>query len=252
MLGNIMPMANATSNHAVLSVVVAVKQPKSEKLALCLSSFAALGNAASIEVIIVTSGEKIHLDPEATKRLKRIFVLPEESNGVYAAYNTGCLNATSKYIIFFGFDDIALPGMDELINSVKNADDSILMYAAPCVMEGRGIHAPSRGKLSLILRNWCHQGIIYRRDYLVSNPFNLRYRIRADHHTNIRIVSMRGRRYRIVSEPVAYFSYGGLSSIDTDIEFQSDLPKFAAQTFGVHAYLLVRLKHFLDCFRRGR
>ncbi len=244
-------MANAASNYAVLSVVVAVRQPKSEKLALCLSSFAALANAASIEVIIVTCGEEIHLDPEVARRLKRISVLPEESNGVYAAYNTGCLSATAKYIIFFGFDDIALPGMDALINSVKNSDDSILMYAAPCVMEGRGIHAPSGWKLSLILRNWCHQGIIYRRDYLVSNLFNLKYRIRADHYTNIQIVSMRGRRYRIVSEPVAYFSYGGLSSIDTDIEFQSDLPKFVAQTFGVHAYLLLRLKHFIDCFRRG-
>lgn len=235
--------------HPKLSVIVAVRRPKLEKLALCVSSFAALRNAGSIEIIIVSCGEELTFNPLTIQCFQNFVVLTEEPLGIYTAYNSGCRYATADYVLFFGFDDIALPGMDVLIETIDCDDTSILMYAAPCLMENRGIHAPSQLKFSILFRNWCHQGIIYLRNYLIQNPYNLDYPILADHHTNIQILSTPGISYRTINETVAFFSSAGSSTTTTDIKFRKELSLIAGRYFGSHAYILVRLKQFIDRFR---
>ena len=212
-----------------LSVIVAVRRPKPEKLALCVSSFAALRNAEFIEIIIVSCGENICFDPLTVQRFQNFVVLSEQPLGIYAAYNSGCRHAKADHVLFFGFDDIALPGMDRLIEKINCSDSSILMYAAPCLMENHGVHAPSYSKLSIIFRNWCHQGIIYLRSYLVANPYNLDYPILADHHTNIKILSTSGLRHCTITETVAFFSSAGSSSTTTDTKFRKELSTIALE-----------------------
>lgn len=241
----------SSSARPILSVVVEVKGPVHEKLALCVGSFAALQRSASIEIVIVSCGEDLHFDPATTRRLWRLVVMPETPLGVYAAYNSGCRHATADRVLFFGADDIALPGMDAMLDAIDGCGNDTVLHAAPCIMQGRGLHAPSAFRLGIVFRNWCHQGIVYRRSLILAAPYQLKYRIQADHHTNILILSVRAHRYRILREPVAYFSAGGISTTAVDWTFRADLAGIARRTFGPHAGFLVWLKQRLADIRRS-
>lgn len=225
-----------------LSVIIAAKNPPAPQFQLCIASFAALANAGRLQIVIVQSGDLPELPPGLTTAFGEFKVIEVQPDGVYAAYNAGCEHVSGIYTLFFGADDIALPGMDNVIDQVLAGGAGHELVAAACYMQSSGMARPSTRRTSLIFANWCHQGLFYRTEYLMTHRYDGRYRIQADHKMNIDIVANRSNRVYISKQLVAYFSAGGVSSARPDLEFRADFPAIVAAAYGRPWGWLVRLK----------
>lgn len=215
-----------------LSVILAVRDPDYGQLSRCVASISALRSCGHIEILVVTCGETLRFDADVIGRLAAFRIVVGEARGVYPAYNEGCRHARAPFVIFFGADDIALPGLDDIISALDQEDKQTLLYAGPCLMQGKGIHRPSFFRLSITYRNWCHQGIVYRKDCVTQRGFSPDYAVLADHYLNIQILASSRRSARVFDEPVAYFSAGGASSLSRDVRFQADQLRIVTTAFG--------------------
>lgn len=216
----------------LISLVIAAKDPPAAPLALCLASFAALRYAGCIQLVLVESGVPAQLDNGCLNSFADVKRLLVPAEGVYSAYNTGIGAAEGTYLLFFGIDDIALPGIDNVIAHLDASIETYYLYAAACYMQASGLRCPSNRRISLIFGNWCHQGIFYLRRHLLSNRYEIRYKMQADHKMNIDIVSNHEFRFGISQELVAYFSAGGISSVTPDLLFRKDFPLIVASAYG--------------------
>lgn len=234
-----------------LSVVIAAKDPPAPQFQLCIASFAALANAGRLQIIVIKSGTLPELPQHLTSAFREFKVVELPPEGVYAAYNAGCDHANGTYTLFFGADDIALPGMDAVIDQVLSKDDSHQLVAAACYMQSAGMARPSARRSSLIFANWCHQGLFYRTAYLKNHRYDGRYRIQADHKMNIDIVANRANRVHISEQLVAYFCAGGVSSVRPDLQFRADFPAIVAAAYGRPWGWLVRLKQIAIDLLKG-
>lgn len=232
-------------NKFLITVVIAAKDPSAALLELCLASFSSLANAHRLQLVIVQSGSLPILQQDAVKRFASLKVIEVSPEGVYSAYNAGIKAADGTYVLFFGIDDIVLPGMDSVIDQLASATMPFHLFAAACYMQSVGVAEPSRRRTSLVFRNWCHQGIFYLRSYLLSHPYQTEYRAQADHKMNIDIVSNRALRFGVSKELVAYFSAGGVSSLRPDLRFRKDFPMLVARAYGKHYGLLVKVKQLV-------
>jgi len=239
--------------NPVLTVVIAAKDPPPHLLRLCLSSFGRLTLASRIQILIVASGSVPPIDPNLATSFQSLAVEFMPPQGVYAAYNCGIINAIAPFICFFGVDDIALPGFDDVLEDLEmHVSKPVALVAAQSYMQNIGISKPARWRAGILFRNWCHQGLIYKRDYLRSNHFNVKYFAQADHDVNIRILADRSLQVVFRPELIAYFSSGGVSQARHDLEFRKVLPQIADTTFGLHYGLMVRAKQLLADFIKGR
>jgi len=228
-----------------LSVVIAAKNPNSHQLLRCIASFAALKQASKIEVLLALSGDSVQIPELLIQPLQNFGILELPANGVYPAYNAGAQAASGKYILFFGIDDIALPALDQVIEKLLCAPGDKHLIAAACHMQEKGIVTPSKWPPSLIFHNWCHQGLIYLRDYVANHSYDTKYKIRADHKMNIDIASNKNLAFVVEPSAISYFSSGGLSTTNVDRAFREDFPGIAAVSFGRSFGLIVALRQWL-------
>ena len=235
----------------LLSVIVAAKDVESHMVRCCLGSFGRLKNAPGIEVVIVNSGILPHGYQEFEQAFSRLHVVEMPPDGVYAAYNRGIAEACGRYLLFFGMDDIALPGMDTIIDALKSESATYDLYAASAYMQGTGMSRPARWAPSILFRNWCHQALFYSREYLRNRVFDTQYPMQADHKMNIEILSDGERSVGKSQELVSYFSNGGISQSKFDLAFRRDLPALAGQHFGSFFRLAVVGKQYLSNLIRG-
>lgn len=236
----------------ILTVVIAAKDAPPALLRCCLASFARLAHAREIEIVIVNSGAFPGECQPPNGTFKSIRIVDMEPKGIYAAFNRGIQEAAGRYLLFFGVDDIALPGMDAVIAHLQSANAGYDLYAAAAYMQGYGISAPGRTRAGILFRNWCQQSLFYSRAYLTTHPFDVNYRIQADHKANIEILSDPNLAVRQSQELVAYFSTGGTSQVSFDTAFRRDLPRIAGETFGPVYRVAVHLKQRLANMVKGR
>lgn len=232
----------------MISIIIAAKDPSDKFLARCIASFAALQTSNNLEVCIVLSGNISPHWENSDFPFRRFFIVRTEPHGVYAAYNLGVELTSGSHLLFFGVDDIALPEMDNVIDCLTTNDADILV--GTCVSQLHGVLTGTKWFPMLLLKNWCHQGIFYKREVFHDLSYELKYRIQADHFLNIQIVSRPGVNIKLWRPPVAYFSAGGISSLSTDYVFRNDLPKIAREHFGVFWALIVILKQQIADARR--
>ena len=240
-----MPSQNPNSDKYLISLIVATKAPPPAALARCLASFAALKHVGLIQLVLVESGDPAKLEHDSLAPFASVKRMLIPAEGVYAAYNAGIDAANGTYLLFFGVDDIALPGMDSVIGHLDSFPNDYYLYAAACYMQATGIRRPSERRTSLIFANWCHQGIFYLRRNLLNNRYEVRYRMQADHKLNIDIIANRTLRIGVSQELVAYFSAGGISSVSPDLVFRRDFPSIVAHAYGRQWGWLVRAKQIM-------
>ncbi|MGE0114270.1 MAG: glycosyltransferase family 2 protein [Steroidobacteraceae bacterium] len=233
----------------LLTVVLAAKDPEPRLLVRCLSSFSALGCVARIQMLLMLSGKSPVPDREVTSAFASFDVNDTPAQGVYAAYNAGIDHAHGQYVLFFGIDDIALPGMDATIADLEHSRYDL--YAAACYMQGKGIRQPSSNRRSLIKANWCQQSLFYARAQFADRRFDLRYPVQADHKLNIDLVSNPTLTLGISGELVAYFSSGGVSSRRHDLNFIRDFPTIVGSAYGRPLGLYWAFRQRLSIMLRG-
>jgi glycosyltransferase involved in cell wall biosynthesis len=231
----------------LISLIIAVKDPSNEIMNRCISSFAALVNSKEIQVVVVVSGKCSYAyQGESFHSVSFNYVEPE---GVYAAYSAGIDIALGKYVIFFGEDDIALPEMDNVL--IRLNDESSDVWFCSAMSQKLGLLKPHRFRPLILLKNVCHQSIIYRKSIFKKYDYERSFPIQADHFLNIMLYSDLEISFTTYSNPISYFSSGGISSYTTDLEFRRRLSGIAMDRFGVFWGLVIFAKQLLaDIYRR--
>ncbi|MGA2889971.1 MAG: hypothetical protein ABSE51_18135 [Terracidiphilus sp.] len=232
-----------------LTIVLAVKDPDAALFYACLASIGALHNSFRFDLVVVVSGQLPDIPETFRTRMHNVNIVTQEPRGVYQAYNKGLDYVCTPYVMMFGNDDLLLPGMDEVIDSIH--DDEMPHIVASCVlMQDIGIVRPSRFRWGLIFRNWCQQGLLYRSDIFDSRRFDCKYRMQADHKLNIEMVSDPATKILYRDDVVCHFSSGGLSQTAHDWVFREDMPNLVRTYYGPFFWIVALAKRKLaDIFK---
>jgi len=229
----------------MLNVIIATKGLNIKKLRRCLSSITTLRNANSINLLIVTSNVK--LKSISNKYFKNITIVHDDGNGVYSAYELGIKFSVEKYVYFLGDDDIVLNDMDIAIDKLKNLSGIDVIVCRAYMQRTNKLSSNCIFKYNLLLRNWCHQSVIYNVKIFSKYNYNLLYKIQADHLLNIQIINDPDLTIVQNSCTIAYFSSDGLSSKFIDKLFRRDMSSIAYNYYGYIGYFIVITRQkFMD------
>lgn len=161
------------------------------------------------EVVLVMPARRVE---QAQRAFPGDKIVAERRAGIYAAMNDGIAASSGRYLYFLGKDDIVLPPFADALQVLQVDRPSALFFDVYWGKEGVFSGRPSRWRL--LVRNLCHQGIVYSREALERHgPYFRKMRVQADHLLNIRILwdpAMRGH-VRYIGAPLAWYSGAGFS-----------------------------------------
>ncbi len=182
-------------------------------------------------MLIVVSGHLPAISDAFKARLHNIHIVDQDARGVYHAYNRGLDDVRTPYVMVMGCDDMLLPGLDPVIDSIAGQARPHIV-AASALMQGIGIVRPSRFRWGLIFRNWCQQGLLYRSDIFAIRRFDCKYPMQADHKLNMELVSDPRTTIQYRDDVICHFSSGGLSQTVHDWVFREDMPGMVRTYYG--------------------
>lgn len=163
--------------------------------------------------------------------------LADAGQGVYAAYNQGLRAARGKYVWFMGDDDYPLDAASALAEHLRQGEADLII--APVIFSTGVVYKPKRTRIPLLFKNWCQQGVVYRRTLIERRRFFRRMRTQADHYVNIKLRFDPALRIRFLEHPVCVFGAHGLSSrVTTDHEFRALRMKLAGRYLRLSEFLL--------------
>lgn len=234
----------APPDSALLTVVLAVKDPAPAQFDACIASIAALRSSARLDLIIVVSGRLPPISDACRARLHRIHIVEQAPRGVYPAYNRGLDDVCSPYVMVMGCDDMLLPGLDHALEWIAGSRRPHIV-AARVLMQDIGLTGPSRFRWGLIFRNWCQQGLLYRSDVFANRRFDCKYRIQADHKLNMELVSDPSTVVQRCEDVICHFSSSGFSQTSHDWVFRQDMPGLVRGYYGVFFWMVALAKRGL-------
>ena len=228
----------------MISFILAVKDYDS-RLDFFIESFKQFPENIPRELIIIASVENFNNFKNIYSG-KMISIIYQKPNGIYNAYNKGIENAKFDWLMFFGQDDIILPSLAFIFVS-RNLIDSDLIVN-PVVFGDNGVLYPIKNYLGLILKNWCHQGVIYRKGVFKDRLYNQKYKIQGDHEFNI--YASKNFRIKYSSVVVSYFSTSGTSQTFTDQIFKQEMHSIIKNNFGFVPMILSLVRSFIGSIIR--
>ena len=232
-----------------LTVILAVKDPDAAQFDACIASIAALRNSPRFDLVIVVSGRLPAISDSCKARLRSIHVVEQEPRGVYQAYNRGLDDVRAPYVMVMGGDDLLLPGLDKVLDSMAGKRRPHIV-AACALAEGSGIARPTRFRWGLIFRVWCQQGLLYRSDIFATRRFDCHYPVQADHKFNMELLSDPGTVVEYRDDVICHFSSAGLSSTRRD-SFRDDMPSIVRKHYGLFFWIVALTKRSLaDLIKR--
>lgn len=193
----------------LLSIIIPSLEADLE-LRRCVDSIRlACSERRQCEVLVVMPADRVG---EARALLPLERVVAERRAGIYAAMNDGIEASTGRYLYFLGKDDVVLPPFGDVIGVLESRAPSVLFFDVYWGTQGTFSGRPSRWRL--LLRNLCHQGIVYSREALARHgPYVRKMRVQADHLLNIRILWDRalGADVHYLNRALTWYSGAGFS-----------------------------------------
>jgi hypothetical protein len=112
--------------------------------------------------------------------------------GIYDAMNKGVALSKGKWIVFFGTGDLpSKDGFDVLLSELQKGPSTEMLAFGVHLLPPREQGVPEFYQpvwnSSLKWRNTLHhQGTIFSRDILIKAPYDLRFKVLADYHLNLK------------------------------------------------------------------
>ena len=200
----------------------------------------------SCEIVVVVPPLRVE---EVRQLLPGEFVVAETRPSIYAAMNDGIRASHGQYLYFIGKDDIVLPPFGQLLRMLTEQQPSAVF--CDVYWGTRGIFSGRPSPWRVLLRNVCHQGIVYSRESIDKHgPYVRKMRVQADHLLNIRLLWDRdlAPRVRYVAMPLVWYSGAGFSTLARDPVFWRLYPTVMRRYVGAWAAVLLRASRTL----RGR
>lgn len=235
----------------ILSIIIPVLEPDAELTRCVHCIFAAIHNPMQLEVVIVTPPKFVSA---VVGLLPFASVLPETRRGIYSAMNDGALASRGKYLYFIGKDDMMLSTLREALLVLERDHP----YALFCNVYwgARGTYSGNPLKIRLLIRNLCHQGIIYSREAFDKHgPYLRSMSVQADHLLNIKIIwdSAVHSRISYLDKPLAWYSGDGFSMTNRDPLFWRLYPNIMLRYVGRWAmYILIGYRTLRGVQNRNR
>lgn len=152
----------------------------------------------------------------------------EKDNGIYDAMNKALKMITGEWVYFSGADDTLLPAFSLMLNELK---DKNTIYYGSVIKGGEkylGYLTPYRqAKIGM-----CHQAMLYPKQVFQKYQFDLRYKISADHHLNMKCWGDPDIKVQFVDYTIANFNDTGVSSTSKDTLFQKEHGGMMLKYFG--------------------
>lgn len=155
-------------------------------------------------------------------RLDQVIHISEKDSGIYDAMNKGIRLATGDWIIFMNADDTFYN--IEVLKSVflncnkETVDDYDGIYGDTVRIDGDKKNLVKAKKLSNIVKDiplpFCHQSVFVRRDVLIENPFDLKYKQASDYDMFAGFY-IQGRKFKYMNIVVSNYMMGGISETQT-------------------------------------
>lgn len=236
--GNPQAMVRTTSDVSI--ILPALKS--NDDYYRCIHSIkSALLGKLRYEIIVVVPGGNDFPEPAEVN----VRIVPQHGSGIYAAMNTGVNNATGNYLYFIGQDDFMLEAAAEAIRQgIEQESDLIL---SDVYWGNDGVFKNYFPRSWLVWRNWCHQGIFYKRERFVNEIglFPVQYAAQADHYVNIVFSGLPGLKTTKYKGCIAQYSADGFSARNPDMVFREAFPAIILKHFGVLSYLIVVVRRAL-------
>lgn len=226
----IVPLSAVPAVAPLLSVIVPALEVDLE-LRRCLDSVRlALPDPTHCEIVLVLPPRHV---AAAAQAFTGVRVLAESRPSVYAAMNDGVAASSGRYLYFLGKDDILLPPARDIVRLLLSDAPSVVF--ADVYWGAGGVRSTHSSRWGILLRNVCHQGIVYSREAVVRHgPYVRRFRVRADQLLNIRVLwdpALRARA-RHVTLPLAWYAATGLSCTTPDRNFYRVQPAIIRRYLG--------------------
>ena len=222
----------------LLSIIVPVLEPDAE-LDRCLMAIRAAFHGEGLpEVVIVTPRRFVSI---LAARLSWVRVTADSRKGIYAAMNDGARASRGRYLYFLGKDDIVLSAFSAAVDVLRS--DAPFSLSCDVYWGDSGVQSGRPSRFSILVRNICHQGIIYSRDAFERHgPYLRRMRVQADHLLNIKVLwdSSVAHPMRYFHRPIAWYSGAGFSDTNRDPVFWRTYPAILLRYVGLWASWLVR------------
>jgi glycosyltransferase involved in cell wall biosynthesis len=197
--------------------------------------------------------ELIIIDGESTDQTVNIiknngpkitFWKTEKDNGIYDAMNKAVKFCKGDFYLFLGADDILYNTLHEVIHSITNLN--CLYYGNVYFEKDKTIYDGPFDSKKIVIKNICHQAILYPKAVFDKYTYNLKYKIRADHYLNLQCFVDKDIEFQYIPITIAQFSAGGTSSSAVDKEFNNDRLTFIKTHFNSRIYYYCRLRSLLS------
>lgn len=199
----------------------------------------------NIELIII-DGLSTDLTVDIVKKneTKITFWKTEKDLGIYDAMNKAVKYCKGDFYLFLGADDILYNNLHEVVLSI--ADLNHLYYGDVYFEKNKTIYDGYFNASKIVVKNICHQAILYPKVVFEKYQYQLKYKIRADHYLNLQCYVDKTIPFKYISKTIAQFSAGGTSSNAIDYDFNLDRMLFIKQHFSVKIYYYCLVRSFLS------
>jgi glycosyltransferase involved in cell wall biosynthesis len=223
----------------------------------CLTSLLAQ-HSRCFEIILhdaVSSDRTLEIIDTYTKLHSFIHVFSEPDDGIYDAMNKSILKAKGSWLFFLGSDDFLIDQtvISQLEETIKGNQQTQMIYGD--VMNkslGRKTGGRYGGKfdeIRILRQNICHQSILYRRELLENEMYQVRYKIYADYALNLRLMLDVAITKVYTPLVISNFTEGGLSNDPTkDLFFYKEFSTLVSKRAKVNFHLYGRKIKFLATF----
>jgi putative colanic acid biosynthesis glycosyltransferase len=206
---------------------------------------------------VVVDGGSVDGSVELISKEKNITrYISEPDQGIYDAMNKGIKIANGKYVIFMNSGD-AFHWLFDFEIMPANLDNETVFYG-DCLRNVGDIYyldtVNDKGSVWWLNGIPCHQSIFLPRQYLLTNPFSLKYKIYADAENVIKAFGILPNHKKI-TPPVSIYEVGGVSSagVGSFASFKRKNQEFALAYGRVwkpfsKKFLSGLVKHFLLMF----
>lgn len=165
---------------------------------------------------IIIDGGSTDGSLEIIKHSGASFWCSETDRGPYDAMNKGVMRATGEYVIFMNSGDTFYEP-ETLIKVFSKKIDSDVIYGDALRFSADGSHdvkkEPSKMTLAYLYHyNLIHQSAFIKRILLLSNPYDLRFRIVADLKLWIQLILL-NHSFTHCGEIVSRYNTDGISSM---------------------------------------
>jgi glycosyltransferase involved in cell wall biosynthesis len=210
-----------------IKISIIIPTFNSEKVIFnCLKSLNTISNL-NIEILFidsVSSDRTVEIINQFNLTNSKVFV--SKDNGIYDAMNRGVKFAKGDFIYFLGSDDLILSDFTQLYNKLSSTDT--IYYSN--VLINTDIYLGEFNLKKLLKFNISHQSIIYPRNILINNPYDLKYKYLADYVLNLKLYSC-NYIFKYYPYTIAKYSVDGVSSHNLDLNFKKDQFKIIYKYF---------------------